>query len=767
MSNTLRSIFLGLLFLVLNFESQAIITTYRVRSYFLDASQNTGHPPDLNEFTARGLCTGDTIIINLLNFDGSTRSATPANTSITWYVKGYKPVNSVLEPYDLSSGSGYVITIPGNIDQSTTLLEFVADSAGENGFTVRSNQNIQYPTIIKSAILELGANIIACPGTSAAFANLSSTGVGSPEYRWSNGATTPSITVTSADLYVLTVNFTESGKTCSTIDAVRLNNHPKPEVNAGGSRFRCFGQSLELNAQIVTESTTPYSYKWTPEDGRINGVTTQKPIVSPIGGIDNGPATTIYTVVVTDNKSCKDTSSVTVIKNSPFKVALNVDDITLCKFISLPLPVTIVSTAPGTANYTYQWSPVTGLTNPAIANPSVSGVSVEGIHYVVTVTDSRACTATESITIKRSSLELSFVPASLEVISVCSGDLVSELKVTRKGGSPAYTFTWSPSDVLEKTTDTLYKTKAITQKQTIIAQVADGNGCTDKDTVTLYAKPLPVSGIAANDQNICVGSTKQISASPADGSGSYSFRWSPDLRINDITSSAPIFTAANSESSNPQANAQAYFVTITSTVTNCKAVDVLNISTKAATPVSIEKLFEKSFIDTALSFKALPDGLTYLWEISSITGTQNTQTITQTFSIPGDYTISLTGTNAFSCASLATLPLRVLQKSTNVLYVPTLFSPSASLAANRTFLVFAKTTSIVPNTFKVSVFNLYGQKVFESTDINTMCTDGLGNFEGLGWSAEGYPSGVYAWAVSCTFLDETVYKDAGSVTLVK
>lgn len=51
----------------------------------------------------------------------------------------------------------------------------------------------------------------------------------------------------------------------------------------------------------------------------------------------------------------------------------------------------------GTAPYTYSWTPATGLSNATIANPMASPTATA--NYFLTVTDSKGCTHTDSVTV--------------------------------------------------------------------------------------------------------------------------------------------------------------------------------------------------------------------------------------------------------------------------------------------------------------------------------------------------------------------------------
>ena len=62
------------------------------------------------------------------------------------------------------------------------------------------------------------------------------------------------------------------------------------------------------------------------------------------------------------------------------------------------------SVSGGTQTYSYSWSPVTGLSNPNIANPVFNPVMAQGtcqvFHFTLTVTDANGCVATTTVDVK-------------------------------------------------------------------------------------------------------------------------------------------------------------------------------------------------------------------------------------------------------------------------------------------------------------------------------------------------------------------------------
>lgn len=82
-------------------------------------------------------------------------------------------------------------------------------------------------------------------------------------------------------------------------------------ANGGTDTETCLGDSIMIGASpTASGGTSPYSYSWEPQTG-LSSDTVANPVVSP-------NATTIYSIIVTDNDNCQDTNSVTItVKSLP------------------------------------------------------------------------------------------------------------------------------------------------------------------------------------------------------------------------------------------------------------------------------------------------------------------------------------------------------------------------------------------------------------------------------------------------------------------
>ncbi|GAB4496475.1 MAG: hypothetical protein OHK0019_28210 [Saprospiraceae bacterium] len=180
-------------------------------------------------------------------------------------------------------------------------------------------------------------------------------------YEWSNGATTQSITVSTAGQYSVTVTGANTCTAASPATSVVVNPLPEATVTASGNTTFCEGSSVTLTSNPAS------SYNWS------NGATT------PSITVDEGGN---YTVTITSANGCTDASTPTLVTVHPLPMVDLGNDITLTQGDSAILNAGQWSE--------YEWS--TGTTTSTITVNSMGT-------YSVTVTNGFGCTAVDSIVV--------------------------------------------------------------------------------------------------------------------------------------------------------------------------------------------------------------------------------------------------------------------------------------------------------------------------------------------------------------------------------
>ncbi|SDH04285.1 gliding motility-associated C-terminal domain-containing protein [Chitinophaga filiformis] len=167
--------------------------------------------------------------------------------------------------------------------------------------------DLQYVT---KPVVDLGADVAICQGSSITL----DAGIANAAYgiRWSTGATTQTIDVTTAGTYTVTV----SNGICTTTDAINVTVNMPPVVNIPDTAI-CEGQSVKLNAYVQGAT-----YVWS------TGETTASITVNMTG---------TYSVDVTLN-GCTTHEEATVTVGTPPAITLT-DDTEMCPNETLMLTV--------------------------------------------------------------------------------------------------------------------------------------------------------------------------------------------------------------------------------------------------------------------------------------------------------------------------------------------------------------------------------------------------------------------------------------------
>ena len=213
-------------------------------------------------------------------------------------------------------------------------------------------------------------------------------------------------------------------------------------------------------------ANAPNSFYWTFGDG--NSSTNQNPsnvyltagtyLVTFVAINANGSDTIAYNVTIYDNP----------IINAG-------TDQTICFGASIGLSAS--------GGFTYNWTPPTGLSSTSIYNPTASLTSTTT--YTVIGTDTNGCMNTDNITI---TVNPEIVLTGNVTNASCYGMCDGSITLTPSGGTPAYTYFWSPSGNTTQNITTL-----CTGTYTIT--VTDASGCTAVDS---FAISEPVAGGTIN-----------------------------------------------------------------------------------------------------------------------------------------------------------------------------------------------------------------------------------------------------------------------------
>ena len=336
---------------------------------------------------------------------------------------------------------------------------------------------------------------VSCNGGTNGSAKVNVTGgTGAYTYSWSpSGGTGATASGLAAGTYVVTVTDANS---CTTTQSFTLTQPAALVATAGTTvNVSCNGGTNGSAKVNVTGGTGSYTYSWSPSGGT----------AATASGLTAGT----YVVTVTDANACTTTQSFTL--TQPAALVATAGTITNVSCNGGANGSAKVNVTGGTGGYTYSWSPSGG--TGATASGLAAGT------YVVTVTDANACTTTQSFTITQPAPLVASAGTTVNVS--CNGGTNASATVVVSGGTPGYTYSWSPTGGTAATASGL-------QAGTYTVTVTDANGCTTTQGFTLTQPPALVATAGTTVNVSCNGGTNgSAKVNVTGGTGGYTYSWSP------------------------------------------------------------------------------------------------------------------------------------------------------------------------------------------------------------------------------------------------
>lgn len=346
----------------------------------------------------------------------------------------------------------------GNLwSNGATSSSITVNTPGTYTLTVTENGCTSTPVSVTIAQelnpnLNITGNLSLCQGSTTTLTADTTGAINS--YLWSNGATTPTITVNTAGTYTVTVTTPAGCQYTQTVQVVR--EAVAAIAIANPAQLNCAVNAVPIHA-TVTNMPTGATIAWTASPGGniVSGANTLNPIV-------NQPGTYTLTITNPSGLQCAVSRSVTVLRDTSAPgIILMADKTVICEGESVDLVAT------GAVTYTWDGLPGNGAIQTVLPTTTTT--------YTVTGIGANGCqgnVATVTIIVRPN------ITSPLTDVEFCKG----EKYILDAGTGPNYTYLWS--------TGATTQTTEITADGEYWVEISNG-ACTKKFTITASYAEMP------------------------------------------------------------------------------------------------------------------------------------------------------------------------------------------------------------------------------------------------------------------------------------
>jgi gliding motility-associated-like protein len=581
------------------------------------------------------------------------------------------------------------------------------------GCTGTASYTITQPAVLTATLADTNPQCFGYANGTAAVTAVG--GSGSYHYLWSStpAQTTqeatglPSgpytVSVTDDSLCLVTLSFTLTDPQAITFsDSVIVDPS-------------CFGSANGTAQVIPLSGIGTYSFSWS------NGQT-----INPATALAAGT----YTVTVTDANGCTAAASVTLTQPAAVQIAVSSTNVTC---YGLSDGTATAAASGGTPPFSYVW-------NNMDSTASISGLVAAS--YSVSATDTKGCTISGSTTV----IQPNVVTDSLASVRTnCPNSTDGSITAFTQGGTPPYTYT------LENTSGSILQAGNTTGSfpglgyGTYQIVASDNNNCPISDTISVPRAPYDVYTDTA-DGTSCYGSQYHDGSIHLQGytipNGPFQYsvdggalQSSPDF--NSLAAGAHTITAQDAYGCDTS-----FTVTVPEPLPAVLQVLPGDSTLTAGATLQLSSAFGPYSIDSISSYTWSPGaGLNCIDCPSPLASPYANQTT---------YTLLVTYNQG--CQVSASVQITV--NGQPPVYVPNAFTPNGD-GVNDVWYVYGTSIKDV----KATVFNKWGEKVFESDD------------QSVGWDGtykgQLQPPGVYVYIVDIVYLNGETATKQGSLSVIR
>ncbi|HXC04756.1 MAG TPA: SprB repeat-containing protein, partial [Bacteroidia bacterium] len=259
----------------------------------------------------------------------------------------------------------------------------------------------------------------------------------------------------------------------------------------------CLGQTMTVTAPPSPPGTL---YSWTGPG--IVGSTT--------GSVITVNANGVYNVTVTPGNGCSYTVSATVAFAMPATITPSQANVN-CNGNHNGTATAVASG--GNPAYTYNW---TGGGYGGGGQGTATATGLAPGTYTCTINTANGCPSSQVYTITQPAA-LAVSPAQTNLS--CNGAGTGSATATPSGGSPGYTYAWTPSGGSGTTASSL-------AAGTYTCTIHDANSCSTSQTFTI-TQPAALTDAPSQTNASCNGATGSATVSIGGGTPGYTYTWTP------------------------------------------------------------------------------------------------------------------------------------------------------------------------------------------------------------------------------------------------
>ncbi|MFN0203644.1 MAG: gliding motility-associated C-terminal domain-containing protein [Bacteroidia bacterium] len=382
----------------------------------------------------------------------------------------------------------------------------------------------------------------------------------------------------------------------------------------------------------------------------------------------------------------------------------------------------------GSGAYTYSWS-----SNPAQFLATATGLFAG--NYTVFIADAANVLCTTSANVTITEPNLLEVTASLVQDVSCFGGKDGSVSASANGGTPPYTYKWSPGNQGNATAINLgVGTYTVTAK--------DANACTATASVTINQPSSLQLELVEKHNAYCDLANGDMTVLASNGNAPYTYSWA---------SNPPVLAAQITNQPAGSLKVWAY------DAKNCSTARIYSLtnSPKSTALFSTNPSHTDTIFLSQATFKFLNQSTkaqTYTWSMGD-GAFYNSKNPIHTYENEGTFEVLLISDNGYqTCPDSFSLKIQVI--ADGVVHIPTAFSPNDD-GINDEFKVAGE--GIV--SYQMTIFDRWGKEIIQ---LNEMQQTWNGTAKG-----KSVPEGVYVYIVEYQLNNGTKRKGSGSITLIR